>query len=156
MPSVIPTQQIQDLFKPFLGQLAWNIRGGVGSRLTLEFGGFLDAGTSRSGEIGISGYNIATGRFRFPMAPATVKASTGGSRTNVWPIWMDNASSALGSGSLPNSWKFEFDLGGVLELWPSTEYEAADNLWSLYRWSANPEDSRFVAAVQSDGALVFA
>ena len=90
------------------------------------------------------------------MAPATVKASTGGSRTNVWPIWMDNASSALGSGSLPNSWKFEFDLGGVLELWPSTEYKAADNLWSLYRWSANPEDLRFVAAVQSDGALVFA
>ena len=75
---------------------------------------------------------------------------------NVWAIWMDNASSALAVGSLPNSWKFEFDLGGVLELWPSTEYEATDNLWSLYRWSANPEDSRFVAAVQSDGALVFA
>jgi hypothetical protein len=48
MPSVIPTQQIQDLFKPFLGQLAWNIRGGVGSRLTLEFVGFFGVGTSLS------------------------------------------------------------------------------------------------------------
>ena len=38
MPSVTPTQQIQDLFKPLLGQFAWNVRGGVGSMLTLEFG----------------------------------------------------------------------------------------------------------------------
>ena len=145
--------------KPLLGQFAWNVDGGVGSMLTLEFGtphiivrsrgsspgdqngfgGIFGAGTSRSGEIGISGYNIATGRFRFPMAPATVKASTGGSRTKC-PADLDGQRLiGVGSGSLPNSWKFEFDLGGVLELWPSTEYEAADNLWSLYRWSANPE-----------------
>ena len=38
MPSVIPTHQIQDLFKPLLGHFAWNVRGGVGSMLTLEFG----------------------------------------------------------------------------------------------------------------------
>ena len=57
---------------------------------------------------------------------------------------------------MPNSWKFEFDLGGVLELRPSTEYKATNDLWGLYGWSANPENSRFVAAVQSDGALVFA
>jgi hypothetical protein len=38
MPSVIPTQQIQDLFKPLLGHFAWNVRGGVGSMLTLESG----------------------------------------------------------------------------------------------------------------------
>jgi hypothetical protein len=56
---------------------------------------------------------------------------------------------------LPNSWRFDFDLGGALELWPSTEYEPTDNLWSLYRWSADPENSRFVAAIQTGGDLVF-
>jgi len=35
---MIPTQQVQDLFKPLLGQFAWNVDGGVGSMLTLEFG----------------------------------------------------------------------------------------------------------------------
>ena len=74
---------------------------------------------------------------------------------NVCAIWMDNASIGVGGGSLPNSWKFEFDLGGVLELWPSTEYGATNNLWGLYRWSADPENSRFVAAMQSGGDLVF-
>jgi hypothetical protein len=33
-----PTQQVQDLFKPLLGQFAWSVDGGVGSMLTLEFG----------------------------------------------------------------------------------------------------------------------
>ncbi len=62
---------------------------------------------------------------------------------------------SVSGGSLANSWKFEFDLGGALELWPSTEYEVTDNLWSLYRWSADPEESRFAAAMRGDGTLVF-
>lgn len=36
--AMTPTQQVEDLFKPLLGQAAWSVRGGVGSMLTLEFG----------------------------------------------------------------------------------------------------------------------
>jgi hypothetical protein len=176
MPVMTSTQQVQDLFTPFLGQFAWNVSGGVGSMLTLEFG---------------APHIIV----REPKAPSPkrserVRRLFGRRHVTVrgdWHLWIqycdwkisvsdgscDSESFdwrqpdecladldgqrliGVGSGSLPNSWKFEFDLRGVLELWPSTEYEAADNLWSLYRWSANPEDSRFVAAVQSDGDLVF-
>jgi hypothetical protein len=169
-------QQVQDLFKPLLGQFAWNVDGGVGSMLTLEFGT----------------PHIIVREPRVPSPGGSERVRRHLRRRHVtvrgdWHLWIqycdwkisvsdgscDSESFdwrqpdecladldgqrliGVGSGSLPNSWKFEFDLRGVLELWPSTEYEAADNLWSLYRWSANPEDSRFVAAVQSDGDLVF-
>ena len=174
-PVMIPTQQVQDLFKPLLGQFAWNVDGGVGSMLTLEFGA----------------PHILVREPRVPSPGGSERVRRHLRRRHVsvvgdWHLWIQycdwkisvadgscdsenfdwrrpdeclgdlDGQRLIGVGSLPNSWKFEFDLGGALGLWPSTEYEATDNLWSLYRWSADPEDSRFVAAVQSDGALVFA
>lgn len=62
---------------------------------------------------------------------------------------------AVASGSLPNSWKFAFDLGGALEVWPSTAYEATDDLWSLHGWNGEVADLRIIAALQSDGTIVF-
>src|SRR5690349_21194900 len=38
MNSPITAQQAQNLLRPLLGQLAWHVRGGYGSFLTLEFG----------------------------------------------------------------------------------------------------------------------
>jgi hypothetical protein len=38
VPVTTPTQQIGGLLKSLLDQLAWNVSGGVGSMLTLEFG----------------------------------------------------------------------------------------------------------------------
>jgi hypothetical protein len=51
------------------------------------------------------------------------------------------------SGSSPNSWRFQFDLGGVLELWPSAAYEPSDGLWSLHRWNGN------ITVMRNDGTM---
>jgi hypothetical protein len=56
---------------------------------------------------------------------------------------------------LPNSWKFEFDLGGVLELWPSTEYKPTNDLWGLYAWDGETQQSRFIVSVHNDGTVNF-
>jgi hypothetical protein len=170
------TQQVQDLFKPLLGQFAWNVDGGVGSMLTLEFGA----------------PHIIVREPKVPSAKRSERVRRLFARRHVtvrgdWHLWIqycewkitvsDGSCDSenfdwrqpdeclkdldgqrligVGSGSFPDSWRFEFDLGGALELWPSTDYEATDNLWSFYRWSADPEQSRFVAAVQSGGNLVF-
>jgi hypothetical protein len=61
----------------------------------------------------------------------------------------------VGGGSLPNSWKFEFDLGGVLELRPSTEYKATNDLWGLYRWDGDTQNLRFIVSVHNDGTVDF-
>jgi hypothetical protein len=61
----------------------------------------------------------------------------------------------VGGGSLPNSWKFEFDLGGVFELWPSTEYKATNDLWGLYGWNGDIQEMRFIVSVHNDGTVDF-
>lgn len=61
----------------------------------------------------------------------------------------------VGGGSLPNSWKFEFDLGGIFELWPSTEYKATNDLWGLYGWDGDAQGMRFVVSVHNDGTVDF-
>jgi len=56
---------------------------------------------------------------------------------------------------LANSWKFEFDLGGALEVWPSTQYEATDDLWSLHSWNGDVAELRIVASLSGDGQVDF-
>jgi hypothetical protein len=56
---------------------------------------------------------------------------------------------SVGNGSSANSWKFQFDLGGILEVWPSATYEPSDDMWSLSAWNGD------IAAMRSDGAAVF-
>lgn len=170
-------QQVQDLFKPLLGQFAWNVSGGVGSMLTLEFGA-----PHVIVREPIVPRNATSERVRRHLRRRHVRV---GGDWHLWIQYCDWKISVsdgscdsenfdwrqpdecladldgqrlvgVGAGALPNSWKFEFDLGGTLELWPSTEHELTDNLWSLYRWRADPEESRFVAATHGDGALVFA
>lgn len=176
MPVMTTTQQVQDLFKPLLGHAAWSVRGGVGSMLTLEFGAPhiivrepKVPNPKRSERVRrLLGRRHVSVRgdwhlwIQYCEWKITVSDGSCDSEGFAWrqpdECLADLDGQRLigvGGGSLPNSWRFEFDLGGTLELWPSTEYEATDNLWSLYRWNANPEESRFVAAMQSDGDLVF-
>jgi hypothetical protein len=56
---------------------------------------------------------------------------------------------SIASGPLPNSWKFEFDLGGVLEVQSSAAYEPADDMWSLHGWNGD------ISAMQNDGKILF-
>jgi hypothetical protein len=60
----------------------------------------------------------------------------------------------VGGGSSPNSWTFEFELGDVLELWPSTEYEATDDLWRLYSWD-DTQNLRFIVSMRNDETVYF-
>jgi hypothetical protein len=53
------------------------------------------------------------------------------------------------SGPSANSWTFQFDLGGILEVWPSAAYEASDDLSSLQTWIGD------IAAMRSDSVIVF-
>jgi hypothetical protein len=136
---MIPTQQVQDLFKPLLGQFAWNVDGGVGSMLTLEFGA----------------PHILVREPRVPSPGGSERVRRHLRRRHVsvvgdWHLWIqycdwkisvaDGSCDSenfdwrrpdeclgdldgqrligVGVGSLPNSWKFEFDLGGALGLWP--------------------------------------
>jgi hypothetical protein len=176
MPDMTPTQQINTLFKPLLGQFAWNVSGGVGSMLTLEFGA----------------PHITV---RDPVAPRAAKSERVRRhlrRRHVsivgdwdlfvqycnWKISVSDGSCdsdsfdwrqpneclrdldgqrlvSAGAGSLANSWKFEFDLGGVLELWPSPEYKPTNDLWGLYGWDDETQNLRFIVSVHNDGMLDF-
>jgi hypothetical protein len=169
MSVMATTQQVQDLIRPLIGQGAWNVRGGYGSFLTLEFGK----------------PHVA---IREPIKPnlessARVQRNLRRRRIFVqgdWHLWiqycdwkisvaegsLDSGSANISSdeclldldgqrlvsvesGALPNSWKFAFDLGGELELWPSVTYAPTDDLWSLHRWNGD------IAALRSDGTVVF-
>jgi hypothetical protein len=175
MPSVIPTHQIQDLFKPLLGQFAWNVRGGVGSMLTLEFGA----------------PHIIVGEPVVPRAATSERVRRLLRRRNItvvgdwdlfiqycdWKIWVSAGSSdsesfdwrrpdeclrdldgqrlvGVGGGSLPNSWKFEFDLGGVFEFWPSNRIQGDQRpVGPLRLENDDTQEMRFIVSVHNDGTL---
>jgi hypothetical protein len=170
------TQQVQDLFKPLLGQVAWSVGGGVGSMLTLEFGA----------------PHIIVREPKVPNRKRSERVRRLFARRLVtvrgdWHLWIqycdwkisvsdgscDSESFdwrhpdeclrdldgqrlvSVGGGALPNSWKFAFDLGGVLEVWPSTEYKPTNDLWGLYRWDNEAQNLRFIVSAQNDGMLDF-
>ena len=168
MNATTSTQQARNLFRPLLGQLAWQVRGGYGSFLTLEFGA----------------PHLAV---RDPITPKharskKIKRALQRRRVHIygdWHLWIQYCAwkitvtggsldsetigtsspedclvdlegqrlTSVESGSLPNSWQFQFDLGGVLELWPSPTYEPHDNLWSIHPWNGD------IASLQADGTL---
>jgi hypothetical protein len=170
-----PAPQVQDLFKPLLGQLAWHVRCGIGSFLTLEFGEPhivtrepIVAGPRRSEQ---ARRDLARRRI-FVVGDWHLWIQYCDWKISVSDYSLNSGSAAISSdeclsdldgqrlvavtgGVSPNSWKFDFDLGGALELWPSTAYEASDNLWSLHGWNTDIADLRCIAALRGDGALVF-
>jgi hypothetical protein len=176
MPGMTPTQQIQDLFKPLLAQFAWNVTGGVGSMLTLEFGA--PHITIREPVVPRAARSERVRRhlrrrlvtvvgdwdlfIQYCNWKISVSAGSADSESFDWrqpdECLRDLDGQRLigvGGGSLPNSWKFEFDLGGVLELWPSTAYRATNDLWGLYGWDGDTQEMRFIVSVHNDGTVDF-
>jgi hypothetical protein len=175
MSVMTATQQVQDLIRPLVGKLAWNVRGGHGSFLTLEFGE----------------PHIAVREPLKPNPESSPRVQRDLRRRRVfaqgdWHLWiqycdweisvadgsLDSGNADLSSdeclldlngqrlvsvesGALPNSWKFAFDLGGALELWPSAAYETTEDLWGLYNWNSDSLDLRFVASFRGDGTVDF-
>lgn len=167
-----PATRIQDLFKPLLGQLAWGVRCGYGSFLTLEFGKphiavkepiVASPGSServrralrrrRVSAVGDWHLWIQYCEWKISVVDGSQDSRSVGISADECLLDLDGQRLvSMATGSLPNSWKFAFDLGGALEVWPSTEYEATDDMWSLYGWNGDGGDLRFIAALRSDGA----
>jgi hypothetical protein len=160
-------ERIEALFAPLVGQLVWQVRRGIGSFLTLEFG-------------------MPHLSIREPIAPRASRSPKvrrnlmrrGVYVTGDWHLWVqygdwvlstfagaltseDPAGSpsdecirdldgqrflSVESGDTKGSFAFRFDLGGVLEIRPSAEI--SDNQWSLYIWE------RDIVSCSSAGKLV--
>ena len=168
-----PMQQIQNLFAPLLGQLAWNVRCGHGSLLTFEFGNPhivirepIIASPGRDAKVrralrrrrvyvvGDWHLWIQYCDWKISVADGSVDSDSDGLSSNECLLDLEGQHLvSVTNGSLPNSCKFEFDRGGVLELWPSSEYEPTDNMWTLYRWNDGIGDLRAVGALRNDGTL---
>jgi hypothetical protein len=164
-----PAQQIQDLFKPLVGQLVWNVHGGVGSFLTLEFGKPhlairepIEAKPERSARarrqlgrrrvhvLGDWHLWIQYSDWKVTVSAGSLESGTVSSSSDEYLLDLDGQRlDSVASGSSPNSWTFVFDLGGVLEVWPSTAYETANHLWSLHSWDGD------IAALRGDGTIDF-
>jgi hypothetical protein len=174
MPVMTSTQQVQDLFKPLLGQAAWSVQGGVGSMLTLEFGTphiivrepkVLRAAAServrrhfRRRQVSVAG----DWHLWIQYCDWKISVSDGSCDSESFDWRQPNECLrdldgqrliGVGAGALPNSWRFEFDLGGVLEVWPSTEYKPTNDLWGLYGWDDETQNLRFVVSVHNNGTL---
>jgi|GraSoi2013_115cm_1033766.scaffolds.fasta_scaffold22514_2 hypothetical protein len=161
-------KQIKDLFAPLVGQLVWQVRRGVGSFLTLEFG---------TPHLSIKEPIAAS-----PDSPPRVRRNLkrrGVYVTGDWHLWVQygdwtlstsdgilNSEDPPGSpldeclrdldgqrlvsvdrGNMEGSCAFKFDLGGILEIWPSTEIP--DDQWGLYNWNGG------IITCGSTGVLAF-
>jgi hypothetical protein len=164
------TQQAKNLFRPLLGQLAWRVRGGYGSFLTLEFGAPHLAVREpitpkharsknvkrvlRRRHVSILGdwhLWIQYCDWKITVAGGSLDSETIGTSSPEDCLFDLDGQRLISveSGTLPNSWQFQFDLGGALELWPSATYEPHDHLWSLHPWDGD------IASLQADGTLTF-
>lgn len=161
-------EQIKHLFAPLVGQLVWQVRRGVGTFLTLEFG-------------------MPHLSIREPIVPSSdspprVRRNLmrrGVFVTGDWHLWVQysdwmlststgvlNSENHPGSpldeclrdldgqrflsvdgGNMEGSCAFRFDLGGLLEIWPSAEIP--DDQWGLFIWNGD------IVSYSNDGKLIF-
>src|SRR5947208_1815748 len=147
-------EQVGNLWKPLIGQMAWLVRRGVGSFLTMEFGA----------------PHLSVREPITPTATHSAKVRRDLLRRRVfvegdWHFWIQYADWALrtnegsldhnntigsaldqclidlegqrlisvGPESIAHSIAFTFDLGAVLEIGPSAEIP--DTQWSLHSWN---------------------
>ena len=160
-------EEMKNLFAPLVGQLVWQVRRGIGSFLTLEFG-------------------MPHLSIREPIAPRASRSPKvrrnlmrrGVYVTGDWHLWVqygdwvlstfagaltseDPAGSpsdeclrdldgqrflSVDGGNMGGSCAFRFDLGGLLEIWPSAEIP--DDQWGLYIWNGD------IVSCSSAGKLV--
>jgi hypothetical protein len=164
-----PMQQIQELVRPLIGHLVWNIRGGHGSFLTLEFGNphltirepkvpspERDAkvrralGRRRVFVVGDWSLFIQYCDWKISVGDSSIDSQSIGVSTDECLLDLEGQRFvSLEGADLPNSWKFQFNLGGKFEIWPSAAYQPTDDLWSLRTWNGD------VAALQTDGRITF-
>jgi hypothetical protein len=153
---------------PFIGQLVWQVRRTHGSFLTLEFGvphlavrEPIVPRPSTSGKIKrhLQRRHITvTGDWHFWVQYGDWKISTAGgvlTSDHPWGSEFDECLRDLdgqrlvcvGQGAMAGSCAFNFDLGAILQIWPSSE--VPEDQWSLYSWNGD------IVTCGHDGALAF-
>lgn len=160
-------EEINNLFAPMVGQLVWQVRRGIGSFLTLDPGmphlsirEPIEPRASRSPKVrrnlmrrGV----YVTGDWHLwvqygdwvlsTFAGALTSEDPAGSPSDECLRDLDGQRFlSVESGSTRGSCVFRFDLGGVLEIRPSTEIP--DDQWSLYIWDGD------IVSCSSAGNLV--
>jgi hypothetical protein len=168
MNATTSKQQVSGLFKPLIGQLVWNVRGGHGSFITLEFGephlsvrepvepnharGARVQRALRRRRVSILGdwsLFVQYCDWKISVADGSVDSQSIGTSSNECLADLDGQRLvSLESAARFNSWKFQFDLGGMLEVWPSAAYGPTDDLWHLATWNDG------TAALTADGTVV--
>ena len=144
-------KEITEIFAPFIGQLVWQVRRTHGSFLTMEFGvphlavrdpTVASPSTSRKVRRNLQRRHITvTGDWHFWVQYGDWTISTadgvltsdhpwGSEFDECLPDLEGQGLVSVDRGVRERSYAFRFDLGGILEIWPSTEI--ADDQWSLY------------------------
>jgi hypothetical protein len=161
-------KQIRDPFKPVIGQLVWCVRRGHGSFLTMEFG-MPHLSVREPTAAGVDSTErvrrnlkrrrvFVVGDWHLWIKYGEWKLSTAGGVLDSRSPSGSPLDECLGdldgqrlisveAGSTPASTAAKFDLGGLLEVWPSQEN--ADDQWSLHSWNGD------IATWRSDGVLTF-
>ena len=160
-------RQVKELWQPLIGRLVWCVRRGHGSFLTMEFGQphlvVRAPIASRSGservrrDLARRAVHVqGDWHFWIQYADWRLLSSSGSldsekeSGTALDECLRDLSGQrlcAVERGASPRSCSWTFDLGAVLDVWPSSEID--DDQWSLYRWN------RDVASCGRDGNLKF-
>ena len=153
-------------FAPLLGKIAWNVRRGVGTFLTMEFGAphlsIRDSIEPRYTSDPKQRRRLKrrrvflAGDWHFWIEHAEWKLSTvngvlesSGDIGTPDDEWLEDLEGqklvSAGLVSETRRWTLEFDLGAVLEIWPAS-YESED-VWSLHGWDGH------VVAYRKDGTF---
>jgi hypothetical protein len=157
----------KQLWQALVGGLAWCVRRGHGSFLTMEFGQphlvVRAPIASRSGSekvrralarraVHVQGdwhFWIQYGDWRLRTSSGSLDSEKepGTALDECLRDLNGQRLCAIKRGASPRSCSWTFDLGAVLDVWPSSEID--DDQWSLYRWN------RDVASYGRDGNVSF-
>ena len=161
-------KQIKEFFAPFIGQLVWQVRRGHGSFITMEFGAphlavrepiVVRPDSAESVRRNLQRRHVdITGDWHFWVQYGDWRISTRNgvltsdhSPGSVFDECLSDLEGqrlvSVDPGIRERSCAFRFDLGGSLEIWPSTEIP--DDQWSLYSWDGE------IVTCGNDGALIF-
>lgn len=161
-------EQIKDLFAPLVGQLVWQVHRGIGTFLTLEFGmphlsirepiaASSDSPPRVRRNLNRRGVYVTGDWHLWVQYGNWMLLTSGGvlNRGDPSDSPLDECLRDLDGqrfmsverGNREGSCLLRFDLGGILEIWPSTEIP--DDQWALYNWNGE------IASYSSDGKLIF-
>lgn len=161
-------EQAHKALMVLVGQLVWNVRRGVGTFLTMEFGephlSVREPKQPRSAtsanaqqvlmrrRIYVAGdwhFWVKYGHWKLSSARRLLEETTpSGTKLEDCLNELDGQRViGIGIGLIPHSCVLRFDLGAELEIWPSEE--ATDDQWSLHNWNGK------IVAYRNDGVIVF-